>query len=238
MTERYLQHHSHSLGRTIDMLAFGHSGIPVVLFPTSMGKYYQNKDFKMLEAASWFIDQGLVRIYCPDSVDSESWYNRAAHPAERVRRHQQYDAYLRYELMPFIYSECGQQRAIFAGASFGAYHAMNFAFRYPYMASHVLNMGGAYDIRMQLRGYYDDNCYYNNPPDFIPNLNDANIYNLSVVLGVGDMDFCLGANQRMSQILSAKGISHWLDIRAGATHDWPIWRDMFPHYLSEVLKNK
>jgi esterase/lipase superfamily enzyme len=36
----------------------------------------------------------------------------------------------------------------------------------------------------------------------------------------------------MSGILHNKGIRHWLDIRPNGTHDWPIWRDMFPHYIS------
>ena len=33
-------------------------------------------------------------------------------------------------------------------------------------------MSGAFDIHQFLDGYYDDDCYFNNPPDFIPNLTD------------------------------------------------------------------
>jgi esterase/lipase superfamily enzyme len=36
----------------------------------------------------------------------------------------------------------------------------------------------------------------------------------------------------MSSLLAAKNIGHWLDIRHGRNHDWPVWKEMFPHYLS------
>jgi esterase/lipase superfamily enzyme len=36
----------------------------------------------------------------------------------------------------------------------------------------------------------------------------------------------------MSRLLNAKNIRHWLDIRPDRDHDWPLWKEMFPHYLS------
>jgi esterase/lipase superfamily enzyme len=40
------------------MLAFGHAGVPVVLFPTSQGRYYEYKDFRLIEAAAPLVDAG------------------------------------------------------------------------------------------------------------------------------------------------------------------------------------
>ncbi len=63
-------------------------------------------------------------------------------------------------------------------------------------------MSGAFDIKQFLHGYYDDNCYFNNPVDFLPHMNDGwfmsryqngNRY----VLALGGWDICLGENQRM-----------------------------------------
>ena len=93
-------------------------------------------------------------------------------------------------------------------------------------------MSGAFDIRDQLDGYYDDNVYFNNPVDYLPNMNHPDLYNIKIILGTSEHDICLGANLRMSEILKNKGIDHWLDNRPNASHDWPIWREMFPHYLS------
>ncbi len=234
MHEEYRKVHSPILGREMEFLTFGTGGYPVVVFPTSMGKYYQNKDFKLIDSVSWFVDQGLIRIYCPDSIDTESWYNKHIHPAERVRNHNFYDRYIREEFVPMIQGETGRQKIAFAGCSFGAYHATNFGFRHPDVTGYIFNMGGAFDIKMQLDGYYDDNCYYNNPPDFLPDLNNPEIWNIGVVFGVGSEDFCLAANYRLSHILDRKGLNNWLDIRPGAVHDWPVWREMFPDYISKI----
>jgi esterase/lipase superfamily enzyme len=89
-------------------------------------------------------------------------------------------------------------------------------------------------MKQFLDGYYDDNVYYNNPPDFIPNDNNPELWNMGIVLGTAEFDSCLDDNIRLSGILSKKNIQHWLDIRHNANHDWPIWKEMFPHYLSLI----
>jgi len=166
------QHHrwySQQLGRDMDMLVFGEKGFPVILFPTSMGRFYENKDFQLIESARWFIERGFIKIFCPDSIDQHSWYNRSIHPADRVKNHIWYDQMLQHEVVPFAMHSTGVHKVVTAGCSFGGYHATNFAFRHPEMVKYVFNMGAAYDIKDQLDGYYDDNVYFNNPLDFIPN---------------------------------------------------------------------
>ena len=234
MKEEYHKWHSPSLGREIEMLVFGHAGYPVILFPTSMGRYYQNKDFKLIDSARWFLEQGKVRIYCPDSIDGESWYNKEIPPADRARNHARYDQLIREEVVGRARHETGSSKVATAGCSFGAYHATNFAFRYPDLVGYVFNMGGAFDIRPQLGGYYDESVYYHNPVDFVANLYHPALSQMGIVLGVGEHDFCRRYNEQLSDILHAKGISHWLDIRPGAPHDWPVWREMFPDYLSRI----
>lgn len=234
MQEIHHKWYSSNIGREMETLAFGHAGFPVVLFPTSMGRFFENKDFKLIESAKWFIDEGLIRIYCPDGVDSASWYNKNVHPADRVRNHIWYDRFLYDELMPLVRSQSNVERVAFAGCSFGAYHAMNFAFKHPEMAKYVLNMGGAFNIKDQLDGMYFDEAYFNNPIDFIPNLDNKLIWDIFVIMGTGDRDMCKGANFEMADILGKKGIEHWLDVRENAEHDWPVWREMFPHYLSAL----
>lgn len=231
MKEEYYKWYSNDLGMETEMLVFGERGKPVILFPTSMGRFFENKDFKLIESAAWFINNGLVRIYCPDGIDSLSWYNKGVHPAQRVRNHIHYDAMIYHDVVRKAQQDTGIHHVVTAGCSFGAYHATNFAFRHPDVVSHVFNMGGAFDIKDQLDGYYDDNVYFNNPPDYIPDANDSRLWNLGLVFGTAEHDFCKGANQYLSDILNRKGINNWLDIRPG-NHDWPVWKEMFPHYLS------
>ena len=232
MQEQYIRFYSHQLGRDIEMLVFGDRGYPVVVFPTTMGRYYENKDFKLIESARWFVEQGLVQIYCPDSINAESWYNKQLHPADKVRNHIQYDRFLSEELVPQLQAKSGTGKIAVAGPSFGGYHAANFAFRHPWQVSHLFSMSGAFDIKSFLYEYYDENVYFNNPIDFLPNANDPHLWQMNIVLGTSEWDICLEANKHMSGILHAKGINHWLDVRGWVKHDWPLWREMFPHYLS------
>lgn len=236
MQEQFIQFYSHHLEKEIDMLVFGHAGIPVVLFPTTMGRYYENRDFKLVESARWFVEQGLVQIYCPDSINTDSWYNRGIHPSHKVLRHIQYDRFLSEELVPQLQLKTTSHKIAVAGPSFGGYHAANFAFRHPSKVSHLLSMSGAFDIKSFLNDYYDENVYFNNPIDFMPNANDANLWGMQIMLGTSEWDICLDSNRKMSEILNAKGIDHWLDVRGQQKHDWPLWREMFPHYLSLVTK--
>jgi len=234
LKEQYFKWYSQELSKDFEMLVFGHSGYPVVLFPTSMGSYQENKDFKLIDSASWFLEQGLIKIYCPDSVDRLSWYNKSIPPQGRVHNHVCYDNMLNKELVPRIMHETGQSRVAVAGCSFGGYHSVNFAFKHPEKVSHLFSMSGAFDIKSHLDGYYDSNVYFNNPPDFLANLQNPNLWNINIVLGTSEWDICRVANEEMSTMLKAKNIKHWLDMRGWAKHDWPIWREMFPHYLSLI----
>src|SRR5260221_6238138 len=232
--EQYHRWYSPRLSRDIEVLAFGTHGYPVILFPTSLGHYYENKDFKLIDSVSWFLDNGLVKIYCPDGIDEVSWYNKNIHPADRVKNHIWYDEMVLHELVPLAQGETGVGRVATAGCSFGGNHATHFAFRHPEVVKYVFNMSASFDIKDQMDGYYDDNVYFNNPPDYIPASHNPFYADLFVVLGTGTHDMCWDANERMAGILRAKGIQHWLDVRLNAPHDWPVWREMFPHYLSLI----
>ena len=220
------------------MLVFGHAGYPVILFPTSNARYYENKDFKLVDSAEHLVDSGLVKIYCPDGIDSESWYNYSIHPADRVKTHMAYENVILHDVIDQALRETGNSKVAVAGCSFGGYHAANIAFRHPEVIGYVMSMGGAFDIKQFIHGYYDDNCYFNNPPDYLPSLSDPSqlgqLREMGIVLGTGEWDMCLDQNVKLSHILNAKDIRHWLDVREGTGHDWSWWREMFPQYLSQI----
>lgn len=221
------------------MMVFGHSGYPVVLFPTSRGRFYQCKDFKLVESASGLVDSGKIKIYCPDGIDTESWYNYSIHPADRVQTHIAYQDLILNEVIAFAKHETGKKKVAVSGCSFGAYHAANIAFRYPDKISYLICMGGAYNIKQFIMGYYDDNCYFNNPPDYLSGLSDSwylsRYREMGIVLGTGEWDMCLDENIKLSNLLKDKKVQHWLDVKAGTGHDWQWWREMFPHYLSQII---
>lgn len=223
---------SPSLNINVNAQVFGDSGLPIIAFPTSMGKCNENGDFKLIDSVSWFVENGFVKIYCVDGIDEISWYNKKIPPLVRAYNHVCYDKMIHEELVPQAKAETGYNRVATAGCSFGGYHALNYAFRHPENVSHVFTMGAAFNIINRVDGFVDENVYYNNPPYYMPNNNASELWNMKIVLGTAIDDMCRGANEEMSDILSRKGINHWLDIRPYGAHDWPIWREMFPHYLS------
>ncbi len=234
MKEEYFKWFSPHLQRDVQMLAFGHAGYPVIVFPTSKGSFHENRDMGLIDSARWFIEQGLVRIYCPESNDAQSLYNRNIHPHDRIQGHVAYDKMICHEIVERVRLDTAVAKVVVAGGSFGGYHAANFAFRHPGYVSHMFSMSGAFDIRSFMDGYNHDDVYYNSPLEFLPNLQDQELWNMDIVLGTSNWDICYDANLKLHEVLKAKGLPHWLDVRQDREHDWPVWKEMFPHYLSRI----
>ena len=134
------------------------------------------------------------------------------------------------EAVPLIRHLTRQDAIGVTGCSFGAYHAMALALRNPYTFTSCVTMGGAFDVSQFLDGYFDEDCYFLNPPSFLPGLADP--YYLDQfrrnkwVLVTGDHDICRAPNEQFSALLQAKGIHHSLHVWNDSKHDWPYWRPM------------
>lgn len=236
MNREYHKWWSPSLGRDMELLVFGHGGMPYIVFPTSMGKFFEFEDRGMVRSAADALENGRVQFFCPDSVDSESFYNKRIHPADRIRRHIQYENYILNEVAPLVRHKNHKGRMGASGASFGAYHALNISLRHPDVFTDCLAMSGAFDIKQFLHGYYDQNCYFNNPVDYLPNMSDPwfmDRYRQNrMLLMVGEWDICLDENHRMAGIMHARGVPHRLDIWGDRSeHDWPLWQRMAQVYF-------
>ncbi len=48
MHREYFKHYSHELGRDMESLVFGHAGQPILVFPTSMGRFFEYEDAGMI----------------------------------------------------------------------------------------------------------------------------------------------------------------------------------------------
>jgi esterase/lipase superfamily enzyme len=222
------------LGRHMELLAFGHAGPPVLVFPTSMGTFFEYEDRGMVDALRDKLEGGGLRLFCVQTVDDESFYARR-HPRERLERYLTWERSLLDEVVPFARHVSGHATLGVTGCSFGAYHAMALALRHPYTFTWCVTMGGAFDITQFLDGYFDEDCYFLNPPSFLPNLSDR--YYLDQfkrnkwVLATGDQDICRGPNEQFSALLHAKGIAHSLHVWNNSKHDWPFWRPMAAAYL-------
>ena len=236
MNREHHRWHSPSLGRDMELLVFGHGGARAIVFPSSMGTFYEWEDRGMVDALAHPLENGWLQLYCVDSVDAESWYAKWKHPTDRARAHAAYDAYLRDEVLPLTWQKNQTPFLMTMGASFGAYHAVTFALRYPHVVARAIGLSGLYDIREQTGGYSDGTVYHYNPADFILGEHDpgrlAAIGRLEMILAVGRGDPLYPANEEFSRRLWSKGIWHALRVWDGWSHDWPYWRDMIRLYVN------
>jgi len=220
----------------MDLLVFGHAGRSMIVFPTSMGAFFEYEDRGMVAALADKIDAGMVQLFCVSTVDTESFYGNNRHPRERLARYLAYERYLISDVVGMIKSMTGDGTAGVTGCSFGAYHAMVMALRHPDVFTSCITMGGAFDITRFLDGYYDENAYLLCPPHFLPNLSDdwflARMRRNKWVLVTGENDICRPDTERAAQLLQAKGIPHSLHVWGyGSHHDWPEWTKMARAYV-------
>lgn len=233
--------YSPNLNKEMEIVVYGFSGYALLLFPTAASDYLEYERFQMIDVIGENLGRGELKVFSVNSINSESWLNDNMHPADKAIRHQQFNQYVIEEVVSFIINHCkGRVPIILSGASLGAFHAANTFFRRPDLFAGVIAMSGSYDIKSYSDGFYDDNCYFNSPVDYLPNLTDKKILkhfrNKQIIISTGQGDYeAPEESQRLSDILTSRGIKHWLDIWGeDVVHDWPTWRKMLPYYLSKI----
>jgi len=236
MKREYHKWFSPRLGRDMELLVFGHGGLPAVVFPTSCGRFFEFEDRGMVGSVQHDIEAGRLQLFCVDSVDAESWYNRSVSPRWRIARHMQYEDYILHEVLPLVRKQNGNPLLGAIGCSFGGYHAANISLRHPDIFTGFLSMGGAFDISNFLGGYHDQDCYFNLPTQYLANMTDSWFLDRyrrnQYVLATGEHDQCWNQNERLAAIMRSKGIPVRFDVWRDETgHDWPWWQKMIRTYL-------
>lgn len=244
MNIEYHKWWSDHLGQDMKLKVYGHSGKPVLVFPCQGGRFFEWEDFGMIHAIHGYIDQGKIQLFTVDSVDKQSWANWDAHPADRARRHEEYDQYIIQEVVPFIKSQQqDEQKLLATGCSMGAYHSGNFFFRHPDVFDAVLSISGPFSLKIFIGDYMDDNIFFNSPLAYLPGLEDnwyLDQYRQSKIIiccGKGAWeDRMLADVYTLRDILEQKSIPAWVDIWGDdVNHDWPWWRKMVPYFLEHLV---
>jgi esterase/lipase superfamily enzyme len=97
-----------------------------------------------------------------------------------------------------------------------------------------------YDLHAYSKGYFDEDCYFNSPMDYLPNLSDQSILELlrskqhiHIATGSGNYEDP-SASIALGNVLGTKGIPHTVDVwTQDYTHDWPTWRAMLPVLIEQ-----
>ena len=220
----------------MEHLVYGWGGAPVLVFPTSKGRFFQWEDSRMLSGLSEHLEKGWLQLFCVDSIDDLSWYNCDIHQRDQLDWHQAYEDYLVYEFLPRLQQYNQNPFLIATGASFGAFHALNMGLRHPKLVKRVLAMSGEYETGKYVDGYFDEDVLANSPLDFLRSRTSSNldplIYSREFILASGQWDFCKEPTLAVARELARLGIAHQCHIWSEpGIHDWPLWREQVKCYL-------
>src|SRR5262249_30110998 len=89
------------------VLAYGHWGRPVLVFPSELGKRWDWEDTGMIGALGDLIDVGRAKVYCADGADEWTWRADNVPLEERARRHADYERWIVESVAPLIHAETG-----------------------------------------------------------------------------------------------------------------------------------
>ena len=146
MERRTVDLWSPAIGATGSIVAYGHWGRPVLVFPHEMGRADDFESWQMIDVVADLVDGGRVKLYCVESYDSASWSDKHIPLEERARRHGAYESWICDQVVPWIFDDCGGPADILTtGTSMGAYHAANFALKRADLFPQALCMSGNYD---------------------------------------------------------------------------------------------
>ena len=233
--------HSPALNLTMPVAVYGHFGTPILFFPTASADFEELERFGMIGALAHHIEAGRCKIVSCNSINSLSWFDEEIHPLERVWRQELYDRYIIRELVPFIFHHCrGRVPILTAGASMGAYHAMNTMGRHPGVFRGSITMSGIYDISRYLDGHWNELCYFHNPVSYLgqayhsPDKWLLDRASINIICGQGPWEH-VNWSQQMSQVLWKGGVWHNFDLWGhDVAHDWPWWKKQMNYYIGKL----
>lgn len=240
---------SRHLGRAMEYKVYGDRGRPVVVFPTSNGRFYQYEDSGMIEELQGFIESGQVQIFTVDGIDWETFFSKDGDFNHRIARHEAYFRYISEEFLPEVFranrsANAGTEiRPLLTGCSMGAFHAANFLFRFPWMGDGLIALSGVYSTRHFFGPALDGAIYFNSPIDYLPGIADEHLLRdirrlrLIICCGQGAWeDEMLEETRALGGVLRHKSIPALIDYWGGdVSHDWPWWRKQMSYFLGKWL---
>lgn len=242
MHKEYHVWHSPNIGFDMPVAVYGHWGVPVLMFPTASADCEEYERFGLIGSIAHHVDAGRVKLYSINTINNLSWFNEELHPFERARRQNVYDRYVVDEVVPFIHSQCRSLTPIATvGASMGAYHALNSLLKHPNVFKWCIGMSGIYDVRKYFGGMYNNEMYFNNPPDYVGGMDDHWLLeqirscSINLIVGQGPWEH-VDWTESMANALWSKALPCNFDKWGwDVSHDWPWWKVELDTYIPRLF---
>src|ERR1043166_739619 len=153
MERRTTSWFSSNLGTQMPLVAYGHAGSPVFMFPPAAADYLEYERFYLVDSIKPFIEAGRLRAYSINSVNRYSLLNEKMPAHLKAELLTRYDRYITDEVLSLIRNDVGEgeNRPLTTGASLGAFLAANEYFKHPDLFRGVIAMSGSYDVRAYLK---------------------------------------------------------------------------------------
>lgn len=229
--------------REVSLARWGYFGQPILVFPTAGGDSEEIERWLVIRALEPLLMAGRIKVYSCDSVAGQAWFAQEGSLAHRMWLMNQFQEYVRHEVVPAIQEDCRAPGMPIwtAGASIGALHAVASVCRYPDVFERALAMSGTYDLmRFTDSPHYTLDYHFASPMRFVPLLDEGSEQlararrNFVMLASGGGRAENMGETWRMADVLGRQSIPNWVDSWGPDWHhDWPTWRAMMPKYFGE-----
>src|SRR3569832_591848 len=137
---------SPNIQNDMPLVAYGHAGPPLLMFPTAAADYLEYERFYLVDAIKSFIEAGRLRAYSINSVNRYSLLNAHMPPHLKAELLTRYDRYIADEVLPLIRQVCsdGEKCLLTTGASLVAFLSANAYFKHPDLFRGVIAKSGSY----------------------------------------------------------------------------------------------
>lgn len=233
--------YSTRLGREIEVARWGDVGVPVLVFPTAGGDAQEIERFLMIDALAPLIDAGRIKVYSCDSISGRAMLVKEGDAAHLSWVLRQFVEFVGNELVPAIRVDCRSDdiECIVAGSSIGAFNALAILCRYPDAFRNAVCMSGTYRLERFLGGPGNEHFAWASPMHFVPGLDDEHLQRLrrrfAVIASGEGANEDIGESWAAAHVLGSVGVPNRVDSWGPRAHDWPLWRDMLPRYLDELV---
>jgi esterase/lipase superfamily enzyme len=233
--------HSDRIGEEVSIARWGTVGVPVLIFPTAGGDSEEIERFHLIGALEALLRDGRIKVYSVDSINGRTFFT-SSDSRQIAWMMTAFDSVIRHEVVPAIRADCRSDdiEIVTAGASIGAFNALEVLCRHPDTFRAALCVSGTFNLTRWLKGPMTSDFFFSSPVHYLPTLADGEqldrLRERFVVFahGLGRAEDP-GESWRMADVLGARGIPNRVD-EWGAEwpHDWVTWREMFPKLLDEL----
>ena len=100
-SRRYVRFPSAILHREVELLHFGDQGYPLILIPTSNGRFFDVEDRGLIDSLNWHLEQGYVQVFAIESLDWETFFAPGLSLPERRDRWLTVERHWTEEIIPY-----------------------------------------------------------------------------------------------------------------------------------------